>query len=197
MLGDLKSTSKEMRDAAQKKFDELQKEILGLTLIGEGPPPLEPSQLERFLEFPVKDKDGKVLSMEETPFSGRDDGNMARAFFDKETVYKNKKNNLPPEEMDKFHAQRDGERKALIAWAQAPDPARQAAYEADKFALPKELADKPITQDYAKEGKLLVKTLITERCARCHMPGAKGEEWPLTNYKEIRKYLNPPLPPEK
>jgi hypothetical protein len=164
---------------------------------------LDPSLLEKLLEFPVKGPDGQVLPMDQIPFVGGDDGNMARAFFDKEIAYRNTINNpmIPQVQKDRLHALRDGERRALVAWAASADPARKAAYEADQFVLPKDLAGQPISPEYAKGDKgdkVLVKTIIADRCLRCHGNGGKqADEFPLETYDQIRKYLNPPLPPAK
>jgi hypothetical protein len=166
--------------------------------IGETAAKVVPSELERMLLFPLKDENGKALTLEETAFGGGDDGSMARAFFDKEKVYKSKMNDesVPKADKDKLHAARDGERQALIAWSRAADPARKASFDADKFALSKDLTGQPISPEYVKDGQVLVKTLIADRCLRCHGPGGnKFDEFPLHTYDDLRKYLNPPLPP--
>jgi len=54
------------------------------------------------------------------------------------------------------------------------------------------LAGKPITPEYVKDGKVLVKTIIADRCVRCHDSGSKAEEFPLTSYAEIAKYFDTP-----
>ncbi len=127
------------------------------------------------------------------PWGGGELGNMARAFFDKEQKYKDAlKEGVPQAVRDKMHTEREAERLALIAWIRLADADRKKAYDGDAFPLPKELAGKPVTPDYIRDGKLLVKKLIDERCARCHSPGSKQEDYPLTTYDEIRKYLVPP-----
>jgi hypothetical protein len=168
---------------------------------GKEPPKVEPpkgdaSPLERLLVFPVKGPDGKVLTMEETSFDGGEDGNMARAFFDKEKAYRNTINDeaVPQEQKDKLHAARDGERLALIAWIRAADPTRKSAFESDGFVPPSDLVGRPISPEYLKDGKVLIKTLITDRCLRCHGPGGnKYKEYPLDTYEALRTYLNPPV----
>jgi hypothetical protein len=160
----------------------------------EVPPKLEISALEKLLRFPVKGPDGKDVTMEETPFTGGEEGNMARAFFDKEKAYRTTMNDEGVAKMqkDKLHAAREGERRALVAWIRAIDTDRKSAYEADGFVLPSEAAGQPISPEYIKDGKLLIKTLIADRCLRCHGPGGKqNEEYPLESYELLRKYMNP------
>lgn len=153
-----------------------------------------PSRMELLLAWPVKGPDGKLKKLDDVPFTGDDEGAMARAFFDKEKVYKNRLNDdaVPQAERDKLHADRDGERAALVAWIRAADPARKAAYDADGFVLPPEIGGKPVTREYVKDGKVLVKTIIADRCVRCHAPGAKQQDFPLTTYDELKKYIDPP-----
>jgi cytochrome c553 len=155
-------------------------------------PKFEPTALEKLLAFPVKGPDGKVLSMEETPFTGGDDGNMARAFFDKEKVYRNVMNDdaVSKEKKDKLHVDRDGERLALIAWIRAADPDRKSAFETDSFVPPPDLKGKSISAEYLKGDTVLVKTIITDRCLRCHGPdGKQFDEYPLDTYEKLQKYL--------
>ena len=164
------------------------------------PPPTEASQLERLLVHPIRFLDIYNLPVELMKFEGGDDGNMARAFFDKEKTFRTKMNDeaVPQAEKDKLFAEREGERKALVAWIRTADPARRAAYEGkDGFVLPPDLAGKPITPDYLKGGKVQIKAMIEDRCVRCHGPGAKQADFPLTNYEELSKYMNPPAPTGK
>jgi hypothetical protein len=192
LLKDARSDNQQTRDAARRKFDDVKK-ALGVAVAD--PPKAEASALEKLLAFPVAGPDGRALAMEETPFTGGDDGNMARAFFDKEKVFRNKLNDpaVTPEEKVKLNAERDGERLALIAWIRSADAARKTAYDADAFARPSDLSNKPISAEYVKDGKVSIKTLIADRCLRCHGEGGKQyEEYPLDTYDALRKYLNPP-----
>jgi hypothetical protein len=163
------------------------------------PVPSEPAAMERLLGYPIRFIGIYTLPLELMPFTGGDDGNMARAFFDKEKVYRNRINagNVPQAEKDKLHAEREGERKAFVAWIRTADPARKAAYESDGFVLPPDLAGKALTPEYVKAGKFAIKSAITDRCARCHSPEGKQMDFPLTTYEEITKYLNPPAPAGK
>jgi cytochrome c553 len=160
------------------------------------PPKGSPSEAERLLGVP-KDPNGKDLPWDQWPFNAADDGGMATAFCKGEPKFKSKMNdeNVPQAEKDKLLAERNGERQALLAWIRTADPARKAAYDTDKFALPPDLVGKPITADYSKDGKqVLVRTLINDRCVRCHQPGAKREDSPFETYEGMLKYITPPPP---
>ena len=36
-----------------------------------------------------------------------------------------------------------------------------------------------------------VKSLVADRCARCHVGGGDAEEFPLETYEQLLKYLGP------
>lgn len=154
------------------------------------------SEAERLMGFP-KDANGKPLAWDQMPFNAADDGGMVPAFFKQEKVFKHRMNDeaIPQAEKDKLFADRDGERKALVAWMRMTDPARKSAYEADKFDLPADLAGKPISPEYLKDGKVLIKTIINDRCVTCHMEGAKRGDTPLDTYAGLLEQLKP-LPPK-
>jgi hypothetical protein len=93
-----------------------------------------------------------------------------------------------------LRAQRNGEREAFLAWIRAG--ADKAEYEQDKFCLTPEVAKLPITPDFVgtddKGPFLKVKTVLTERCVRCHAKDgedAKATQFPLETYEQIKKYL--------
>lgn len=96
-------------------------------------------------------------------------------------------------EVDK---ERDGERLAMLAWVHAGAP--QADYDGDKFPLPDDMADQPVTRKYlAEDGEKLfeprqikIKTLFQERCATCHTDGGEAANYPLLKLADIRKYTN-------
>jgi hypothetical protein len=91
--------------------------------------------------------------------------NMAAAFFSKSEGYaKEIKNRTAPV----VEPEREGERQALLAWVKLDTDKRKATYEADAFEQPTFLKDKPITADYLDNDKIKVKTIIEDRCARCH-----------------------------
>lgn len=164
-------------------------------------PAVPPSKMENLLTFPVKGPDGNVLTMAQTPWTGGDDGNMARAFYDKDKAFKElMEGNAAQSEKDKLMAERDGERLVLIAWVRGADAPRKAAYDADAFPLPPDLAGKPLTSKYVKDGKVAVKTIIADRCLRCHGEGGKQyDEYPLDAHEHWQKHMHvaPPTPAPK
>jgi hypothetical protein len=60
-----------------------------------------------------------------------------------------------PDKVGQVRAERDTERKALLAWLDAGAP--EDAYEKDAFPLPPELRGKPLTKDYATQAPELSK----------------------------------------
>lgn len=90
--------------------------------------------------------------------------------------------------------ERDTERLAMIAWVQKG--AKEEEYEADRFSLPDDLANRPITAKYLVENNgqpaqprmVKIKTLFQERCATCHQDGGEAQNFPLTSLAEIKKY---------
>jgi hypothetical protein len=105
--------------------------------------------------------------------------NMVRAFFDKGQP---KRPFGDPE--------REGERKALVAWVRAGGP--KEAYEKDEFPLPADWGDQKISKQFRKGDKLAIKSIISSRCIRCHSKDgedAKAIERPLETYEDIAKYL--------
>jgi len=121
-----------------------------------------------------KSKFQQLLEAPETePFNGS--GSMVKAFT--------KKALEGFEEADRPN--RDGERRAMIAWIKAGAP--REAYEKDSFPLPDDIMD--ITIDYVGEGRTVkIHTLIDDRCARCHQPDADQAKFPLHTYDSIAKY---------
>lgn len=111
---------------------------------------------------------------------GKGKGGMVRAFFDKdELTYE-----------ESMKPQREGELAALLAWAKAEADARKKAYEADRFELPAELANKPMTPTMQVGSNVVkVKTLINERCVTCHGTGKDREDLPMENYEQIAKFF--------
>jgi mono/diheme cytochrome c family protein len=146
------------------------------------------SDLDRLLTLPPLDSNLKPITGE-VSFNGGDTGNMAAALFEKDKVYKNVMEGGPQADKDKLKSQREAELAALQAWVRAPDAARKAAYTADALDAP-ELASK-VDPMFAKGSKVLVKSLLDTRCASCHGPERKQEDYPLTKYEEFEKYLKP------
>jgi hypothetical protein len=151
------------------------------------------SQLERLL-----------TADESRPFDGS--GTMRPAFTTKSARWKRliqeraqEKNLLTTEgSPDLVRAQadlrkeRDGERLALVAWIQAGAP--QDAYNNDAFSLPAELARHPITEQYAetvgaeKSVRVKIKSMIVDRCERCHHEGGQASQFPLGTFEQIHDY---------
>jgi hypothetical protein len=143
------------------------------------PPATGPSGLERVLTGPWKDgpwaKDGKVP-----------DGGMVRAFFDKDSEFKDALK-ADPAEADKLVPQREGERAALLAWAKAAADVRKKGYDDNAFPLPEAVAGRPTPDFLDKDGKhLKVKDLVEARCSSCH--GAENKV-PLDTYAGLEKWL--------
>jgi hypothetical protein len=193
VVAELASDKPDVRAAAKTKLAEIKKQLIENKTVK--PPVVELCQLDRMLTHPIRFLDIYTLPTELMTFEGGEEGNMVRAFFDKEKIFRTKMNDpgVSQAEKDKLQAEREGELKALVAWIRTADAARRTAYEGkDGFTLPPDLAGKPITLDYLKGGKVQIQAMINDRCVKCHGPGAKQADYPLTNYEEIRKYLNPP-----
>lgn len=137
----------------------------------------------------------RVVSRLEAMISGPQKGsltavNMAPAFFDKDEADYRKTAKEHPEQVPQLDAKRDGERRAVIAWANAAPEARKKAYTDNEFSLPKELAGQPISDAYkAKPGVVRIKYILRDRCARCHQPGGEKGDVPLTTYEEVAKFM--------
>lgn len=122
------------------------------------------------------------------------DGAMVRAFFDKESEFKDalKEKDKTPAAMKAFQelvAEREGERAVVLAWIKADPATRKKAYEEDKFPLPPAMKDKPMTAAFvANEKAVSVKSLLEARCASCH--GGENKV-PLDGYDKLEKYLVP------
>jgi len=161
------------------------------------PPPkaVGVSAMDKVLEFPLKDDKGMGIPLLSLPFSKMDEPkHMVRAFFDKDSgdfAAAVKAKNVAAQnalEPDRF-----GELAALRAWIKLPDAERKLTYDADAFNMPAELAKKPLTADYVKNGKIMIQAILTDRCIRCH---ADEEKTTFKDYATLRPYLEP-LPAEK
>jgi hypothetical protein len=138
------------------------------------------SKLERLVMGPV----------EGAPWNGS--GSMAPAFFHKDGMgYKGEVRDRGKEVVD---AEREGERKAVQAWIRSDEAARRAAYEADDFPLPPELAGAPVTEDYLHAGRpaVKVKAILFDRCARCHSKDGEQPKYPLETYDQLARYMEVP-----
>jgi hypothetical protein len=133
--------------------------------------PAPPSTIERLVSGPGDAGWGK--------------NNMAPAFFEKSGG----KYGRDCAERGKatVDAERDGERKALIAWVQSVPAARKKAYDDDAFPF----APPAITEDFFDREKKTVpiKTLIEVRCVKCH----NGDQKPdLDEYAKLEPLVTPP-----
>ncbi|WP_439627050.1 hypothetical protein [Gemmata sp.] len=152
------------------------------------------SVMDRALEFPVKDADGKEIPLLKLPFDKGGKKNMVRAFFDKDAGdYAAAVKAKDQEALDKLTPERHAELAALREWMQLPEAQRKKTFDDDAFPMPAELAKKPFTADYVKDGKVMIKAIVTDRCVRCH---DTEEKTTFNNYATLRPYLEP-KPPEK
>jgi len=180
-----KSLAATLNDPKAAKPPKLIDVVKGPKAVEPAPMPVkaEPSHLEKLIAGP------KVVG-KDFPFSGK--GTMAPAFFEKDGgVYKKQVKDNPAIK-EKLDAERDGERLALQAWLNAEPAARDKAFADDSFVRPQALAAKPITPEYLTEAKAVkVKSIITDRCARCHAAGSEQEDYPLETYGQLMKYIVP------
>ena len=140
------------------------------------PPARTVSALERIIMGPI----------EGATWNGK--GSMAPAFFHKDGA--DYKKLIKDRKKDEVDAEREGERLAVQAWILLPEPARKEAFAKDKLTLPTPRVGKPITPDYVAEDKSVkVKSILTDRCTRCHAKGAEQEDYPLEAYEEFLKYI--------
>jgi hypothetical protein len=92
--------------------------------------------------------------------------------------------------------ERDGERLAMIAWVRAG--AKETEFNDDNFPLPQDLSKLTITQkilveqngEIAEPRSVKLQTLFQQRCATCHQDGGEAQNYPLTNFGEIKKYVS-------
>lgn len=140
-------------------------------------------------------------------------GQMTAAFFNRSEDYKDaiaerarelakKQGVKKPDQAIKGAAtaevdfERNGERLAMIAWVRSG--AKEAEYNADNFPLPPEIEKLPLTRKMLVEqnGEIVepravkIQTLFQQRCANCHQEGGEGQNYPLTNFTEIKKYVS-------
>ncbi len=141
---------------------------------GEQDPAKRVSTIERLIRTPDD---------EDAPFNGQ--GSMYRAFTDKSEGWRQAIKDRPEAEVRR---EREGERDALLAWIHGG--LSRADYDADKLSRPP--IERSITQDFLhQDGTVKVKSLITERCVRCHQADgddAKAAKFPLTTYEQIKAY---------
>ncbi len=147
------------------------------------------SRMEEMLIFPILGPDGKERPLGQIPFKATEPGSMVRAFFDKDKDFAATQKEMDDAALKKLIPERHGEREALTAWVKLPDVERRKTYEADAFDLPKSLAGKPLTTDYLAGGKVKIKTLLADRCIRCHDGSVDGKYEFNEKYDSMLKYL--------
>jgi hypothetical protein len=162
------------------------------------------SKIESLLETPVAEKDAEAAKQ----FSGN--GQMCEAFTKKstkpdwESALEERAGKIAKDPDDiqdaereraekELRLERDGERQAVVAWVSAG--AKEEEYKRDRFVLPDELKDHPLTKKYVvKDGdQCLVKTtsILTDRCYRCHKTDGvgKAKDFPLNDYAKLKPYV--------
>ena len=165
-------------DDERRKADERKIPIPTVLEVVQGPVPADVGHLEKLIMGPVK--------ADVVPFTGK--GTMAPAFFEKDGADYKKRIQAEPG----LYQERDGERQALRAWIRSEPAARAKAFDSDSFPLPKELVGQPITAEYLTDAKAVkVKSIIADRCARCHATGGEQEDYPLETYDQVSKYFAP------
>jgi hypothetical protein len=123
--------------------------------------------------------------------------NMTPAFFAEDAADYEE---LARKDAGKVNAERDGERKAVLAFVNAAPEARKTAYDENRFPLPPALAGQPLTGRYVDEdqpGAVKIQSILRDRCARCHKPGGEKSGIPLHTYDDLNKLMpkTSPVPP--
>jgi hypothetical protein len=94
--------------------------------------------------------------------------------------------------------ERETERDAVVAWIRAG--ASREVYEINHFPLPDHLANVAITDFYLVKDDndkpvlpraVKIRTILTERCARCHAPDGQGKavDFPLHDFDHLQSYV--------
>ena len=164
--------------------------VIGAALADEKAAAEKAKQSEKPPAKPTAKLEKLVMGQREgAPWSGKDNGSMAKAFFEKD---KEKTDDAPGfvdvikvRPKAEVEAEREGERSALVQWIRLDDAARKKAYDADslQFKPPK------LTAKYAAGEMVKVKSILKDRCERCHAKGNDQEEFPLDSYENLMKYV--------
>jgi mono/diheme cytochrome c family protein len=134
----------------------------------------------------------KVLTGQFVPGGpwGAEPGGMVRAFFDKDTEFRDLMKENDPKLLERVRAEREGERAVVLAWVRSDPAARKRAFEDNKFELPTGLQGKPITAAYQWDDRAVrVKELFADRCVKCHTEGSKAPSF--ETFDSISKFLEP------
>ncbi len=117
------------------------------------------------------------------------EGGMVRAFFDKDTDFKDAVKNKAkdPEAFKTIQSEREGEQSMVLAWAKSAPEVRKKAFEKDEFPMPMDMKGKPMTGEFLANDKAVkIKSIFEARCSTCHGAGTKVE---LDNYEALEKFL--------
>lgn len=128
------------------------------------------------------------------PFNGT--GTMVPAFTTRSGDWKStirdvakEKKIEPAKAEEQLKGEREGERQIMLAWIRAGCPAD--AFAADKFPLPTDWGNKPLSEAYREGDTFKIKSLFTDRCARCHAKEGDDQEaatYPMETIEQIQKY---------
>lgn len=131
------------------------------------------------------------------PFNGS--GTMLPAFTTRDGAEFSKAIRGIDADRARLQPERDGERDAVVLWAESPPDVRKKAFEDDHFGLegvPADKRPKAMTPAYRSDaGAIRVKSILEQRCTRCHKPDgddSKAASYPLVNYADFEKYLAVP-----
>lgn len=123
-------------------------------------------------------------------------GTMAPAFTTRDDGEFNKLTRTGADHKEKLQPERDGERDAVVLWAQSPPDERKKAYLDDHFGIEAGKEPKAITAKFkSPDGAYKVKSIIETRCVRCHRPGGDDTDasrFSLQTYEELERYLTVP-----
>jgi hypothetical protein len=154
-----------------------------------------------------------LTGAEDLPFNGS--GQMRTAFTKpssawkkaiKERAEQGRRGRQPADQAalaaaeEELRKEREGERLAVIAWLKSG--ASQNAYKEDKFCLPDDLADQPITPSYlvvddadkpVEPRAVKLTSILNDRCVRCHTTkdpdDGKAGELPFNTWDRLKAYV--------
>ncbi len=159
------------------------------------PLPTPDAVIPRFSKFQKFDGKFPVSKIESLitgdKYSGWGKSNMTQAFFNKSAGWDK---DVKKHGQAKLEIEREGERLAIVKWINSPGEVRKKSYDEDKFPVPEELKTQVITEDFfdAEAKAFKVKSILDERCMRCH-----NEQKPnFENYGQLEPLITAP-PPEK
>lgn len=134
----------------------------------------------------------RLLEADESlPFNGQ--GTMAPAFTTRSDGWRKaiggegRRGAPDPKLEPKLREERNAERLTILAWVKAGTP--QEPYDTDRWPITDEI--RGITAEYRDGDAVKLKTLLCDRCTRCHMPGgadAKAKSFPLETFGQFERY---------